>query len=71
MGRVLVLLGVVLIVVGVIAMALERMQVPLGRLPGDLSWRGRGWGISFPVVTCLVITVVVNLVIWVFGWLRR
>jgi hypothetical protein len=71
LGRILVLLGVVLIVVGVIAILMERMHVPLGRLPGDMSWRGRGWSVSFPLMTCVVVSVVLSLVMWLVSYFRR
>jgi hypothetical protein len=70
-GRILVLAGVALVVAGGIAMLLGRMNVPLGRLPGDLSWRGRGWSISSPIVTCLVVSVVLSVLMWVVNSLRR
>jgi len=36
-------------------------RIPLGRLPGDLRWRGEGFSVYFPWVTCLVVSVVVTL----------
>ena len=67
----LILAGVALIVMGALALALERMNVPLGRLPGDLNWRGRGWSVSFPIVTCLVVSVVLSVLMWVVSYFRR
>jgi hypothetical protein len=71
MGRTLVLVGVVLIVAGGVAILFERLNVPLGRLPGDLNWRGRGWSVSFPIVTCLVVSIVLSALMWVVSHLRR
>ena len=67
----LILAGVALIVMGALTLALERMNVPLGRLPGDLNWRGRGWSVSFPIVTCLVVSVVLSVLMWVVSYFRR
>jgi hypothetical protein len=47
------------------------MHVPLGRLPGDFSWRGRGWSVSFPLMTSIVLSVVLTGILWLIGWLRR
>jgi hypothetical protein len=51
LGRILIFFGLLLIVIGVTLIVFARLNVPLGRLPGDLSWRGRGWTISFPLAT--------------------
>ena len=40
LGRVLIFLGLLLLVAGVMVLGLN---IPLGRLPGDFNWRGRGW----------------------------
>ncbi len=40
-GRLLVILGVVLVVIGGIVMLLGRTGLPLGRLPGDILYRGK------------------------------
>lgn len=66
MGRTLITLGVVLIVVGVLVTFGK-----LGRLPGDIHIEGKnGGGFYFPVVTCLVISVVVTLIGWVIAKFR-
>jgi hypothetical protein len=70
LGRVLIFLGLVLVVVGVAVIFLARLHLPLGRLPGDLSWRGRGWSVSFPIVTCIVLSVLISLILWAVGRFR-
>lgn len=67
LGRVLLFIGVLLVLAGLVVMALERANVPLGRLPGDLVWRGRNTTVYFPWVTCLVISVVGTLVLWLLN----
>jgi membrane protease YdiL (CAAX protease family) len=71
LGRILVFLGVLLVVAGLIVFGLNRLNIPLGRLPGDFNWRGRGWSVSFPLVTCLVLSVLLSLLLWVINHLRR
>ncbi len=63
MSRFLIVAGVVLIVVGL----LVRAGLPLGRLPGDVIIRRGGATFYFPVVTCLVISVILS----VLGLLLR
>ena len=58
MPRLLIGAGVALIVVGVVI----KLGLPLGRLPGDIVWRRGGTTLYFPVVTCLVVSVVLSLI---------
>jgi hypothetical protein len=71
LGRVLIFLGLLLIGAGVIVLGLNRLNIPLGRLPGDFNWRGRGWSVSFPLVTCLLLSVLLSLLLWVVNHFRR
>jgi ribose/xylose/arabinose/galactoside ABC-type transport system permease subunit len=71
LGRILIFLGFVLIVAGLLVIGLSRMHLPLGRLPGDFSWRGRGWSVSFPLATCVLLSVLLSLIFWVLSHFRR
>jgi hypothetical protein len=62
----LIVLGVALLAVGLAWPWLRKL--PLGRLPGDIHVVREGFSFHFPIVTCLVVSVVVSLVIW---FLRR
>ena len=62
LGRVLILLGVVLILVGV--WVTWGPRVPwLGRLPGDFVLGGESWKIYLPLGTCIVLSVILSLVL--------
>lgn len=67
MGRTLIGLGVLLIIVGLLVMLGERLPVRLGRLPGDIVIRGKNSAFYFPVVTCLIVSVALSLLLWLFG----
>ena len=71
LGRTLVFLGLLLVVVGAVVLGLNRLNLPLGRLPGDFTWRGRGWSVSFPLATSILISVLLSVILWVIGRLRR
>jgi hypothetical protein len=71
LGRTLIFLGLLLVVVGVLLVGLNRLHLPLGRLPGDFNWRGRGWSVSFPLATSILLSVLVSLLLWVFTRFRR
>jgi hypothetical protein len=67
-GKWILIFGVVLVMVGAVVWLIESPGLPLGRLPGDIQMRGEGWSFSFPIVTCIlasiVLTVLLNLLVW-------
>lgn len=67
MGRTLILIGVVLIVVGLLVTLGERLPMRLGRLPGDIVIRGKNGAFYFPIVTCLLLSIVLSLMMWLFN----
>ena len=67
LGRFLVILGIVLVVLGLIAMAGSRFSFGLGRLPGDISYKGKNFQFYFPITSCLVVSVAVSLIFWVIS----
>jgi Protein of unknown function (DUF2905) len=71
LGRILINFGLLLVVIGVVLIVLQRFNIPFGRLPGDLSWRGRGWSVSFPVATSILVSVILSLILWAISHLRR
>lgn len=66
-GRTLIVLGAILVVVGILVTLGERLPIRLGRLPGDIVWRGRNSTFYFPVVTCILLSVVLSFVMWLIG----
>jgi hypothetical protein len=67
LGRVIVIIGVALVVVGGLAML--GIRLPFGRLPGDIAIESERGGIYIPIVTTLIISVILTVVINLF--LRR
>jgi hypothetical protein len=70
-GRMLAILGVALLVIGGIIMLLGRTGIPLGRLPGDILYRGKNTTFYFPVATSIVISVVLSIILFFIGRMRR
>ena len=70
-GKLLIVLGLVLLVAGALVMALGRTNLPLGRLPGDIVYRGKNTTIYFPLATSVVVSVVLSIVLYVVGRWRR
>ena len=71
LGRIFIFLGLLLVVVGLVILGLNRLNLPLGRLPGDFNWRGKGWSVSFPLATSILISVLLSVLLWAIGRLRR
>jgi len=63
LGRVLVVFGIAMVAVGAVLWAWPQASSWLGHLPGDIHVERPGFRLSFPIVTCLVISVVVS-VVW-------
>lgn len=71
LGRTFIFLGLLFIIVGVVIVGLNRLNLPLGRLPGDFNWRGRGWSVSFPLATSILISVLLSVLLWAIGRFRH
>lgn len=71
LGRSLIFLGGLLILAGLCVVVLGRLHLPLGRLPGDIHWRGKNSSVYFPLTTCLLLSAIVSLILYVIGRLRR
>ena len=69
-GKPLVLAGVVLIALGLLLTLGGKLNLPLGRLPGDLVYRGKNSVFYFPLATSILISLVLTLVLYVVGRLR-
>jgi len=67
LGRALIVLGLILVVVGVLFTVGDKLPVRLGRLPGDIVVRGKNSTFYFPLVTCLLLSIVLSFVLWLFG----
>lgn len=67
MGRLILGLGLLLVVIGAVVMLGERLNLPFGRLPGDITYRGKNTTVYFPIVTCLLVSALLSLVMWLFN----
>ena len=67
MGRSLIYLGAALIVIGILLTLGDKLPLRLGRLPGDIEIRGRNSVFYFPIATCILLSAVLSLAMWLFG----
>ena len=63
----LIALGLLVAVLGVLISLGEKLPIRLGRLPGDIIIRGKHSVFYFPLVTCLLISVVLSVVLWLIN----
>ena len=71
LGRLLIGLGLVLLVAGGLLLLVGRMGIPLGRLPGDISYRGRNLNVYFPLGTSILVSILLSLVFYLLSRFRR
>jgi Protein of unknown function (DUF2905) len=66
-GRLLIYAGIALVILGILISLGERLPIRFGRLPGDIVLRGKNTTFYFPIVTCLILSVVLMLIGWLFS----
>jgi hypothetical protein len=68
MGRLLILAGLLLLAAGLLVTFAGHLPFRFGRLPGDISLHGKNSSFYFPLTTCLLISLLLSVVLWI---LRR
>ena len=71
LGRIFLMLGIALIVIGGVILLLGRTGLPIGRLPGDILYRGKHTTFYFPLATSILISVVLSVVLFLIGRMKR
>lgn len=71
LGKLLMVFGAVLLLAGLLLTFAGRMNLPLGRLPGDIVYRGKNTVFYFPLATSILISIVLSLVFYLVGHFRR
>jgi hypothetical protein len=68
-GKWLILAGIVIVLLGGLMTVLGR--IGLFKLPGDLDFGGRNWRIYIPIASCIAISIVLTIVLWLIHYFRR
>jgi len=71
LGKMLILVGGLMLLVGILLLVGGRMHLPIGRLPGDIVYRGKNTTFYLPLVTSLLLSLVLSLVFWALGRLGK
>ncbi|HLG98752.1 MAG TPA: DUF2905 domain-containing protein [Bryobacteraceae bacterium] len=67
LGRILIVLGLIVVALGVIVSLGEKLPIRFGRFPGDIVVRGKHTVFYFPIVTSLLLSVVLTFILWLFS----
>jgi len=70
-GKALLGLGVLLVIAGAGLLLASRFGVPLGRLPGDVSYRGKNVSVFFPLGTSILLSVVLSAIFYLISRFRK
>ncbi len=68
-GKWLVTAGIIVVLVGVFMIVLGR--IGLFKFPGDLQFGGKNWRVYFPIASCIIISIVLTLILWLIKHFRR
>ena len=71
LGKLLAILGGIIIIIGLVLLLAGRFDLPLGRLPGDFSYRGKHTTVYFPLGTSIVLSIILSLILWLLNRGRR
>lgn len=73
LGKILIIFGGVIVVIGLALLFAGKMNLPIGKLPGDITWRSKSGNsvFYFPIVTSILLSVLLSLVLWVINSFRR
>ena len=63
--------GVALVAIGLLLFLFGKTSLPLGRLPGDIFYRGKNATFYFPLATSIVLSVLLSVLLYVIGRFRR
>jgi hypothetical protein len=70
-GRMLVFVGGLLLVFGLVLILAGKINLPIGRLPGDIVYRGKNTTFYFPLMTSILLSVILSLVLYVVNRMHR
>ncbi|MBZ2186435.1 MAG: DUF2905 domain-containing protein [Bryobacter sp.] len=66
LGKTLIFAGLALAALGLLLVLADRLPIKPGQLPGDFTWRGKNTVVSFPLMTCLILSILGSLLLWLF-----
>jgi hypothetical protein len=73
LGKALIGMGIFVVLLGVLLIGASKLNLPLGRLPGDFAWRSKSGNSSFyfPLATSLLVSILLTVLFWIIGAIRK
>lgn len=71
LGKAILGIGLLIVFIGALIMLAARFGLPLGRLPGDVAYRGKNFSVFIPIGTCILISVVLSLILYLISRFHR
>jgi hypothetical protein len=71
LGKMMLVVGLVLLAAGGLILYGGKLPFRLGRLPGDIVWQGKSSTFYFPIVTCIVLSAVLSVFFWLLSAWRK
>ena len=68
-GKMILLIGIIISAIGGIIILLGHFG--LFKLPGDLEFGGKNWKVYFPVISCIIISVILTVILWIVSYFRN
>ncbi|MET3732596.1 DUF2905 domain-containing protein [Moheibacter stercoris] len=65
MGKIIIVIGVLIVIIGLLMQFTNLNFNWFGRLPGDIRIEKPGFQFSFPVVSCILISIAISAVFWI------
>jgi hypothetical protein len=67
LGKLLLVVGGIVVVIGAALILGAKLHLPLGRLPGDIVYRGKNTTFYFPLATSILLSIVLSLILWLLN----
>jgi hypothetical protein len=71
LGKMFLWIGGLILLFGIVLILAAKMNLPIGRLPGDFTWRGKNTTVYFPLMTSIILSVVLSLVLYFVNRMGR
>lgn len=71
LGKAIIGVGLLIVLIGALIMIAARFGLPLGRLPGDFSYRGKNVSFFFPLGTSILLSIVLSLILYFISRFHR
>jgi len=71
LGKTILGFGLLIAAIGAVVMLAARFGLPLGRLPGDVAYRGKHVSVFFPIGTSILFSIVLSLIFYLISRFHR